>query len=232
MVIYHYSKTTKEFLTRSTINENSPMFSNNVSKMKYTTTIKPPATNKNEVAVFDEENNLWKKLPDFRGVQYYDVNGSSTMITDINVVVPPQCTINTPPSNLQYYRLVGSVWTLKDIEILKQLKINELYSYVALLMESSISKYAPAERETWLRMYDECIQYRSDGTIGMLMSKKISTSPTHNTADKLADWTIDQYTSYIDVKFDLEAQRGQHKLNIQNLTTQQDVVDYDITCSI
>ncbi len=118
---------------------------------------------------------------------------------------------------------------LKPIEEIRLIKIDELYKNIASIMDRGLERYSNGEMETWSKMNDECVEYKKSGIIGSLMAKKIASSPIYNTADKLADMTIAEYMGYITKKYNLEAQRDQHKLNINSITDINDLINYDIS---
>lgn len=92
MNIYHFDKTTGEYLSTSTARldpvDQDPMIPANA------TSDSVPTTAANQVAV--RNGNAWEVQPDHRGYIGYDAAGVEQQITDLNVVPDPAWTL-TPP---------------------------------------------------------------------------------------------------------------------------------------
>lgn len=230
MLIYNYSRNTFEYVGEPKEARLDPI-GNNPLIPAFATTIEPPSTGDNEVAVFNEETNEWSIQDDYRGTVYYDENGFPSNITNIGEDVPDGFTTEQPPEKVKYYNIINGSWTLKPINDIKELKINDVYENVAILMDELLGLYSMGETDTWSKMNDECVQYQADGTIGPLMAAKISVDPEYNTADKLATMTIAEYQQYITRKFNIEAQRSQHKININSITDVNTLLEYDTSVS-
>lgn len=231
MLIYNYSRSTFELINESEARLDpvgqEPLIP------AYATDVVPPTPGENQIPVFDEETKVWLLVPDFRGTVYYDSNKLPTQIFELNVLVPEDCTTEIPPEvNGRFYVLSGKSWVVMPITEVKEMKISESYYNTAGAMDENLSMYSKGELDTWSRMNDECVQYKTDGTIGTLMSKKIAVDPIYNTADKLADMTVTEYDNYINNKYNLEAQRSQHKLNITNETDVVALMNYDTSVSL
>lgn len=76
MLIYKYDEITKEFLEQEEAELDPAELKYNNKKIymipAFATKTKPPKTASNEVAVFDEEKQVWEKITDYRG--FYAVN--------------------------------------------------------------------------------------------------------------------------------------------------------------
>ena len=231
MLFYNYSRETFEYIgepeeARLDPVEQQPMIP------AFATTIAPPSVEANKIAIFDSEAGKWSVVSDFRGTVYYKDNGASDIITNTGAVIPDGCSTIAPPAKVWFYTISDNQWIPKPIDTIKEMKISEAYSVAANVMSTLLNKYSAGERETWSKMNDECIEYKSSGTVGSLMLKKISTSPIYNTADKLVDMTITEYQLFIDKKFSIEAQRDHHKINIESVTDVDALINYDVSVSL
>ncbi len=92
MNIYHYDKTTNEYLGSSTAKLDP--IDNDAMIPASATSVEPPSTAANEVAIFDGTD--WSVQPDHRGYSGYDASGNSQEITEINITPNPSWTL-TPP---------------------------------------------------------------------------------------------------------------------------------------
>lgn len=232
MLIYNYSRTTFELVGEGVEARLDPVGQNPMIPA-FATSVEPPTAGDNQVAVFDQGAQTWSLMDDFRGTVYYNADMVPTTITTIGETVPADCTTEAPPeTNPQYYELSGTSWVPKSIEDVRVMKTNEAYMNTAMVMDQNLSIYSKGEMDTWSKMNDECVQFQADGTVGPLMTKKIAVDPIYNTAEALATMTVTEYDTYLTGKYNLEAQRSQHKLNIDSETDVMVLMNYDTSVSL
>ena len=231
MLIYNYDDTTFEFIGESEISFDGtgeqPVLPN------FSTTLKPPETVSNQIAVFDNILKNWTIMDDFRGIIYYDIIGMPYKITEIGFKVPSECLLSfEPPKYTWFYTIVDHQWKPKSIEYIRDIKIDEIYKNVSKAIDISLNKYSAGERETWSKMNDECLKFKSDGVVGPHMTAKISSSIADNTAEKLSDVIIERYSDYLVKKYNFEAIRDNHKINISGITDIFDLINYNTRISL
>jgi len=100
MNIYNYSSDTGEYFTNSdgSISQamENPVREGDFIMPAFSTTIAPPKTGSNEVAIFDGE--AWSISDDFRGVKYYLDDEEPKEIENIGDVVPESATLKPKPT--------------------------------------------------------------------------------------------------------------------------------------
>lgn len=82
MKIYNYSQKTKEFINES-VADKSPLELGVYLIPALSTTIKPPETTENEVAIFDEENKTWSVVADYRSVSLWDKSSAIKVTAEL-----------------------------------------------------------------------------------------------------------------------------------------------------
>lgn len=113
-IIYNFDPETKEFTCESKAYldplETKMAGSNIYTKPAKSTFIKPPKTKKNQVLVFDEEEEKWIIKKDFRGTEYYDVNGDKHIITNIDETVPNDAILEQPTNFITKPKYENGKW--------------------------------------------------------------------------------------------------------------------------
>jgi len=196
------------------------------------TFIEPPVDETNKIQIFNEDDETWSVDDDFRGTDHFDSSGFHYIINDIGETVPVDHTTETPPDSVVYYTISNGSWETKPIEDVREMKINDAYRATVSAMDDHLSKYSKGEMDTWSKMNDECLLFQADGTVGPLMTSKTSSSPIYDTPEKLATMTVTEYQNYINGKYNLEGQRDQHKININDITDVGVLIDYDTSVSL
>lgn len=113
---YHYDPETKEYLNQSNARldpmETEVQGEDVFLCPKHATHIAPPSLGANQVAVFDEENQEWDTMADFRGSVYYGRYGDENVIEEIGETIPegPDYSTTPPPSELKKPKLHYSNW--------------------------------------------------------------------------------------------------------------------------
>lgn len=82
--------------------------------------VSTPKLKKNEVAVANQDTQVWEVQPDFRGTVYYTKDREKHEIEEIGKTVPSGSSNEEPPS--EYHSLVDSKWVLDDVAKAKQLR--------------------------------------------------------------------------------------------------------------
>lgn len=96
MDIHHFSRTTSEYLGKSTARPD-PLSAGDFLVPAYSTPAPAPASGKNEVAVF--EKGAWVIKPDFRGTVYWLADGSRHTIAEIGALKPAGALGEAPKAN-------------------------------------------------------------------------------------------------------------------------------------
>lgn len=94
MKIYSYDHTTFEF-TGTELADRDPLVLGNWLIPSYATTVAPPDTKQNEVAIF--KNDKWEVYPDWRGTVYWTKNGNRQVVERIGDTIPKGSLLNEPP---------------------------------------------------------------------------------------------------------------------------------------
>jgi len=93
ITIFNYHQITGEFLNESLASldpiEKKPLIPS------FATLSKPPFTEKNKVAIF--QNEKWSIKNDHRGVKYYLADGSEHSISEIGINIPDNALLEPPP---------------------------------------------------------------------------------------------------------------------------------------
>lgn len=126
MKIYSYSYETKEF-TESKEAQIDPLESMIAMKNIYllpanATFTKPPDAGENEKQIWDEKNEKWYILDDYRGVFYYDEN-NEYVISKLGEKPPKNTSLKPKPD--MYSTLINGEW-VKDLNKIKKDKIKDL----------------------------------------------------------------------------------------------------------
>lgn len=85
MKIYHYHPETKEYLGDG-LADKDPMVDDSWLIPAHATSTKPPQTEKNQSAVFDEKE--WSVVSDYRGFEYWMPNGEHHVINELGIEPP------------------------------------------------------------------------------------------------------------------------------------------------
>lgn len=102
--IYSFDKITKEYLGESKA-QLDPVLTKKNGKPTYSCTItstfqKPPKAKKNEIQIYDSENDNWIIKKDFRGKEYYTEDGKKVIITNIDETFPNNAILDAPVDTL------------------------------------------------------------------------------------------------------------------------------------
>ena len=93
--IYHYHPVTGEYVGASHAIQD-PVEPTRFLMPADTTDQMPPATNDNQVAIFDRDAERWTNTSDWRGHEYWTEDGERHHITDLGVA-PPEGALDAPP---------------------------------------------------------------------------------------------------------------------------------------
>lgn len=118
--LYNYHPETGEFID-SSFADTSPLEPEVVLIPAYSTTTPPPATGKNEVALFIDKH--WVKQPDYRGQVFYTTpEGTATTISEMGPI-PQNLTAEPCPSPLHYWSKNGWCIDAKTAQAMQWQKI-------------------------------------------------------------------------------------------------------------
>jgi hypothetical protein len=115
MEIYNYDSETKEYLNSNEANidplETQLQGEDVFLLPAFATYDEPPTADENEKAVFGEDEN-WSVVSDHRGTEYWDEDGVSLEIMELDESVPGNCTTEAPPddNSLKVPHWTGSEW--------------------------------------------------------------------------------------------------------------------------
>lgn len=107
MIIFNYHSTTGEFVQQSMADPDQ-FDPGSFLIPAFATTIAPPETGENEIAVFDETENKWATTSDYRGTQYWLPDGTEHEITEIGKTVPDGALSEPPAPSLDDLRTSAS----------------------------------------------------------------------------------------------------------------------------
>lgn len=109
--VYNYDPKTKEYLHNAEPAQIDPLDPNNLLIPAHATTVDPPETGKNEVAVFEEEAGTWLVKADNRGEIYYNTATQEKItITEIGIL-PDSAWTNVEPTDPE------QIWNGKAWEV-------------------------------------------------------------------------------------------------------------------
>jgi hypothetical protein len=109
MKIYHYDPITFEFLGED-VAYPDPLDIGKFLIPAHATTIEPPNTEENKVAIFNGK--LWNVVPDYRGTTYYLTTDGRKVIIDTIGSISQLLTDKAPPD--EPYVWNGNSWDIKS----------------------------------------------------------------------------------------------------------------------
>lgn len=94
--VFNFDKETKEFINREQAEENQ-LQAGDFFLPASATFIEPPRAGKNQKQVFDEKNNKWDLVADYRGLVYWDSDGDKHQIKKLGINPPAGARFTEPP---------------------------------------------------------------------------------------------------------------------------------------
>lgn len=188
------------------------------------TAIPPPEPEENQIPVFDVKKKKWRLVPDFRGVKFYTPDGVF-VIQEIGVEIPPEATIEPPPS--QYHRVDAGQW-VADIEDVRQARIAEAYQVAGRKIDALTDGYSVGEISAWSRLEDEARNYNAAATIGPIMQQELDAG-SPRTANELAERIIEKADAFNAARARVVTRRQAHKQALEQLSTVEELLDYDVS---
>lgn len=94
-MFYIFKQGTNEF-SHQTEGQKNPKIQGKFLKPPFATQTPPATTTENEAAIYNEADDTWQVVPDFRGYTGYDVDGNKQDINDLNIKPDATWTKNRP----------------------------------------------------------------------------------------------------------------------------------------
>ena len=112
MKIFHYHSVTKEYIS-TTLADPDPLDDGKWILPAYSTSVEPPRTNPFEIAVFNETDNHWNVLDDYRGKYVYNKSTKEEVLVRKIGPIDNHYSTLTPKNHDQWN---GKKW-VKDAEL-------------------------------------------------------------------------------------------------------------------